>query len=251
MINNLNKNNNYKTMSDDKLSEVIHQVSHDIGNPLTSIITYCSLVEQSENLQIPYDKISAYAKSMQYETWKVSGLMEKLVLLLSNRSTTTKVHLKDIGTKIMSRYQNRYGLGAFDIELIGFDINASITADPEQLCSILCEMLTNAGNAIIHLESKNSEVERFLSLSASIEDNNSIVFEITNQTADHSFTLDDLKEIGISENNMGKKLPGIGIPAIINTAIRWGGEFTISETKNEDINIFSAKLKLPAIISEE
>ncbi len=234
-------------LENSELSDIVHQLSHDIGNPLTSIITYGSLIEQCGDLNIPPEKISNYAKSMLSETWKISTMVEKFLLLVSEKTNNSSCNLKSVATKIMSRYQSRYGLTSFDLELTGFDQDYLVQADPEQLTCILCELLTNAANALKDLSTNNDEIDLSLNLIADFKSENQVSISISNLTTKHEIPLNELLNPGVSETHVGKTSIGIGLSAVNNTITKWGGNFIISEIKDNDNYVFSAIITLPTV----
>lgn len=232
-------------ISNELLSQITHQLSHDIGNPLTSIITYGSIIEQSVKLNIPPEKLSDYAKSMLSETWKISVLMEKFTLLVSKKKTNVTSTLNDISSKILSRYASRYGLGEFDIELEGFDTSLEIACESEQLCAALSEILVNAANEYRYLISKGTDLDLLLLLRAEPFNNSDILFICENQSEIHEEGLEKLFTPGYSSHAHSKKNVGIGLPAISNSAIRWGGSFSISQKRDISHASFKAILRVP------
>jgi nitrogen-specific signal transduction histidine kinase len=245
---------NLLILDEENISEITHNLSHDIGNPLTSIITYGSLIQQSQNLNIPLEKLENYAKSLLGETWKISILMEKYLMLVSKKTNASSANIKEIASRLMSRYNSRYGLNEFDLELIGFDQNISAYGDIEQICSMLCELLSNAANSLRYLKSKGEEVEFYLSLTCEINKDKNIIFEIKNLSQKHELELSELILPGISEHFISKQPIGIGLSAIHNTAARFNGYLSISEEEEIDINLpdkmnnyFISKLILPLV----
>ena len=249
---------NFISLDELTLSSITHNLSHDIGNPLTSIITYGSLIEQTQNLDIPKDKLASYAKSMLSETWKISILMEKFLLLISRKPNASSTKLKDLHVKIMSRYQSRYGLSAFDLELVGFESDAYIFGDIEQLCSMICEMLNNAASELKYLKSQGQEVDLHIQLNAEIlstnsQKPNSINFILKNPTAKHEITLCQMLTPGLTDHTSGKSSVGIGLPAIHNSAHRFNGTFSIAIEKNKELSTgletltFVSCLSLPLV----
>lgn len=230
-----------------QLSNIFHQLSHDIGNPLTSIITYGSLIEQCGDLNIPPEKIATYAKSMLSETWKISTMVEKFLLLVSEKSNSSGCNLKNIATKIMSRYQSRYGLTPFDLELIGFDQDFLIQGDPEQLTCILCELLSNSAHALKELSQTNPDIDLSLKLESILNENQTVSLSISNLTIKHETDLIELLKPGVSETRNGRGSIGIGLTAVNNTVIKWGGDFIISEIQDRDNYLFKAIITLPTV----
>src|SRR5262245_24972844 len=77
--------------AEELLSHLIHKLGHEIGNPLTSIISLGTILERfsisapGRGETLPPEKIASYASSIIDEAWRISSLTEKLVLTLSNR----------------------------------------------------------------------------------------------------------------------------------------------------------------------
>lgn len=84
------------------LSDLVHAIGHEMGNPLTSIISLGSIIlslasdsmgttsvpeEVSKNLQ----KISDYSEAILREAWRVTALSQDLVCFLSCRPEKSEV----------------------------------------------------------------------------------------------------------------------------------------------------------------
>ncbi len=218
-------------MTPEDLSEAFHKVFHDIGNPITSIISYSNLIEQAPTLGIPLEKASNYSSSITKEAWKVNRLLELFLLLVSKKNNTSLVSLESCKKNVIARYANRYGLGELDINFINFDQEISFIGESDQVTVIFCEILSNALGAISQMENK----EDFLTIDIEHEtilDNNSEKFlkiNFKNKSKKHNSNLDDLKKIGVCEFSRFNKPAGIGLFAISNTLEKWGGRLEIKE----------------------
>ena len=107
--------------SGDNLSELVHKVGHDIGNPLTAIISVCSIIQTMAEMDsaglVP--KVSEYAGMLTSEAWKISRINERLVGLLSNRKPNLvpcNIHnnFLTVFNRLQSRDQKK--LGKLEIE---------------------------------------------------------------------------------------------------------------------------------------
>lgn len=239
------------------LSDLVHQLSHDIGNPLTSIISYSSIMEQAENFSLPLTKVSDYSKSISKETWRISILLEKFLLLTSQRGDKNRVSLPDLKQKILSRYEARYQLGEMDIFFEGFEGDVAVVADIEQCSAILCEILSNALAAqkrLIEATSNiktvgNSGSEEDLQLSLSfnvIQEDNYLILESKNKTPRHTKDLNQLLKIGEKEFPSGKDNLGIGLSAISSAMKRWEGFLSLEEVEDQEACIFITRLYFPS-----
>lgn len=252
------------SLSPEQLSYLVHQFSHDIGNPLTSIISYSSILEQSAQFSLPLDKVADYAKSISRETWRISVLMEKFLLLSSISMNATPVPLSEIQQRVFSRYRSRYNLTDIDITFEGFDSEDFVLAEAEHLTAIMCEIASNALGAQKALKNSslneagskyNDEIEdnfmitfKCSSQSSSISDDKPlgqfILIEAYNPTAPHTLGLDQLFEVGQKCHPSGRDNLGIGLPAILHSISRWGGEVEIEEEQKSGETYFRTKLYL-------
>jgi nitrogen-specific signal transduction histidine kinase len=219
-----------------QLSSLIHSLVHDIGNPMTSIISYSGLIEQGAALSLTTEQISPYAKKITNESWKVMKLVDLLLLSLSERREVSRFTLSSLKETLMQRAINRYGLGQADITLHGFDQSIEAKGDLDQLSLIGTEIISNAIGAYKSLE---EELEDGCSviIEANIANNN-VEITFTNPTSKHESELKDLFNLGKSEFPRNNKPPGIGLFSMARTINRWGGQCEISELSTESNKIF-------------
>lgn len=241
---------NVSSLDELSLSDLCHQLSHDIGNPLTAIISYSSILEQAEHFSIPLEKIGTYASNISKETWRVSRLMEKFLLLVSRKCVILPFSPKDLQQRVEARYKTRYELQTLNIVFEGFDVDLLIPADIDQCCSILCEIALNSRNAQNHLGKSNPEL-----LLRLFEDDHFFTFEAVNASPLHKKELSSLLNPGEKEFCNDKDALGIGLSAIACTMSRWNGFLEIEERIDHTTvvasDVFEPTLKEAGDIREE
>jgi hypothetical protein len=243
-------NSFFEELDETKLSNLCHQLTHDIGNPLTAIVSYSSILEQAEHYSIPLNKVANYSLSISREAWRVSRLMEKFLLLVSRKGTTSTFPLSELKKRVESRYANRYELGEICFDFQGFNENIVIQADLDQCCSIVCEIGNNALSAQKQIPSSGESNEPFrLELSFSPHEQYHVL-EAINRTPPHSKNLSSLLKAGESEFSGGKDNLGIGLSAINCSMKRWNGFLEIEEVCKADTTCFITRLFFPVISNE-
>lgn len=236
----------YKSIKSENLSILIHALVHDIGNPMTSIISYSGLIEQSPALSLSLEQISPYAKKISNESWKVMKLVDLLLLSLSERTDVSRFSLQSLKETLILRAANRYGLGEADLLLIGFNEDIEAKGDLDQLSLIGAEIISNAIGAYKALE---SELEDGCSVTIEAKTaNNNIELSFTNPSPKHKTPIHELFNLGQSEFPRSNKPPGMGLFSIARTIKRWGGECEIYEASGEfNRTFFITKIILPLI----
>lgn len=238
-----------KLYSPEFLSDLIHIVNHDIGNPLTAIITLASLIERTAGpnpLPIPLAQLASYGGSVTREAWKISTISEHLVLLLSQRSVTTgEVRPSELIDRAVSRLEMRGQLQSSSI-LID-DLHPSPTSagvDAEQIQVVVSELLLNAKRELDELErTKIASGERIIV--SGKENESSYDLTLTNRVA-RSFD-GELSElfnplIGMYRD---EKCLGLGLTAAALTAGRFGLILTIRTENRGGVEYFVANLSFP------
>ncbi len=244
------------SLSDEYLSDLCHQLSHDIGNPLTAIISYSSILEQAEHFSISLDKVGNYASNISRETWRISRLMEKFLLLVSRKVVLSPFPVRELRQRIEARYRSRYELNTLSISFNGFDAEAIIFADIDQCCSIICEIATNAVAAqnilqergILQKQGILNKTNPELSITF-IEDQEQFIFETENPCPVHTKELSLLLQPGEKEYSRERESLGIGLSAISSAMSKWNAYLEIQETMDntvhENIAIFKTRLIFP------
>ncbi|HMO18323.1 MAG TPA: histidine kinase dimerization/phospho-acceptor domain-containing protein [Oligoflexia bacterium] len=238
----------------DTLSKISHQLSHDIGNPLTSIISYSSILEQAVHFSLSPEKIADYAHSLSRETWRISSLVEKFLLLTSRSKNETPVSLAEVKERVLTRYISRYNLGELDLTFEGFETEEVIFAEIEHLTVILCEIASNslgAQRALAEIKTNDDKEKNrpkidediegelwvnFKTFPINIESNQNdrspgkyLVIEATNPSPPHGSEIEKLFYPGEKLFPSGRDNLGIGLSGILHSMSRWGGYTEIEE----------------------
>ncbi|MDR2338050.1 MAG: hypothetical protein LBE20_05330 [Deltaproteobacteria bacterium] len=238
--------------SGETLSELIHKIGHDVGNPLTAIISVCSIMQTMAEIgSVDDKKVAEYAKLLTSEAWKISRLNERLVGLLSLRPLyLVPCDIEKNFIYTLERLQGR-DKGKFEkLELVvnkAVD-NLQVLADNQQLNLLATELLVNCAEAFAKdckLQNAN-ENKIYLNI---FEDNN--LFCLALSSTVHFSCESELKElfkpfvtVGFPEE---KKL-GLGLTTVLAVVERLSGSVEIQETiKPAEQRIFKVVVKLPKV----
>jgi len=133
------------------LSDFIHRIGHDIGNPLTSLISLASLLERSgpgSSFELSPEDTKKYLKLIIADAWRVQALMEKSVILLSSR-TGLDESCSDVGELIqhsIGKLLRKPAFKRFDIAFSPSQFPLVAKINRSQLEWLVVELLSNALN---------------------------------------------------------------------------------------------------------
>lgn len=236
--------------SGQELSELIHRLGHDIGNPLTAIISLGSVIQTlcaSEQISGAETKFPNYAASIISEAWKISRINERLVCLLSARpgvptACPLEDALSDVFTKLYHKDTTRFG--AIDLEFSEDSQNISAWVDPAQLNLMLAELIINAVEATERLTAAAPNLSRNITVCARVDNNLACLFiSALNPTATKS-TLAQLFKPFVSDYPEEKHI-GLGLTAAWAIAERFQGCLALKEEREGDAYRFTVKVGLP------
>ena len=153
-------------LSSEVLSDIVHKLGHEIGNPLTAIISLASIFERFESEQEPArlrmmaDKLAGYGSSITAEAWRVNQLSERLVMLLTKRSANiNRVNLVEVADRALRRVRSRYGYQQEDVlSNLAMSEPVMVASDSEQLLLLVSELLLNALQSASYRRSSITEV---------------------------------------------------------------------------------------------
>jgi CheY-like chemotaxis protein len=212
----------------DRLSEMIHRLGHEIGNPLTSIISFASVIERAG--PIPPEKLATYAEAIQAEAWRITGLSEKLVLLLSTRRSETSFDLDRVVRKAASKFRKR---GALEPTSASREI--SVTGDADQIQWAISALIQNA------VEASERDWEDALPVRVNIvETESEVEVQIGNHRPEHlPHALETLFEPFVT---YAPKSLGLGLTAIAAIAERQGCTISLEQRVEPNGTLFLATL---------
>jgi signal transduction histidine kinase len=243
-------------LSQEVLSEIGHKFGHEVGNPLTAIISLASILGRAvpaekgaldalfsqhsqpgsnpelDRTKLLLTRLPDYANSITQEAWRISSLTETLVFLLSeraNRNAASELEksLNRALAKLNSRARIRKQL--FDVKLPR--LLPFFRVEQDQFVFLLGELLTNAAQAISDMEISPDRAISIELLPGSETGKGVIV--VTNPIARPCpFELSSLFKPFVTEYGARKQL-GLGLPTVAAIVDRHGGELELNEVTDE------------------
>lgn len=129
-------------------SSLMHKVGHEIGNPLTSIISLAAILARFSSAPVPgvESKLPQYANSIAAEAWKISRISDMLVMLFSELPGNAS--LTEVGPAVnraLGKLKTRTNL---DTDPVVVQIQAAGSPgayiDSEQFSILIAELVANA-----------------------------------------------------------------------------------------------------------
>ena len=226
------------------LSELVHKIGHEIGNPLTAIISLGSLLQRvskdPEGLS-NFEKTGSYIDSMVKESWRVGLLNERMVLLLSSRPNNQELSpVRRVVEKAVQRLQSDSDFVDLDPEITLHDEECTIQIDPGQFQVAISELLRNA-----HIESKEVDKPSRIKISASQNDDGETVVEVSNPFS--SPLPEDLSQVfrPFVKGQETKKGSGLGLAVVWSIVEKAGGKLEVEEDRKSGKDTFSTRITVP------
>ena len=249
--------------SGDALSELVHKIGHDIGNPLTAVISVCSIMQtmaemdKTTNSAALVTKISEYSGMLTSEAWKISRINERLVSLLSSRKPnliSCNIHnnFVTVFNRLQSRNQKKFGKLeiVFNAEEKGDNIVA--LADNNQLNLLITELITNCADALEKNSSldatSSSKNDEKLKVSVNIsKDSDQACFSVASTVGFRCEmeNLGDLFNPFVSVGYPEEKKIGLGLTTALATVERMQGKIELQEQEYNGKFCFTVTVKLP------
>lgn len=136
------------------LTDLLHAASHEIGNPLTSIISLATIIEriasealvgQGTDKLVPIGKLRDYSHSILKEAWRISAVVQNVVSVVSSRVVPDCVSdLEETLWSAVQRLRKIIPAQAMTIETSFNYRSREIAIDAEQLKILFSAMLTKA-----------------------------------------------------------------------------------------------------------
>lgn len=235
------------------LSEIAHRLAHDIGNPLTAIISFASIVERvdpgapPELLQSVVPKLAGYGRSLTEEAWKVSVLNDRMVMLFSRRAPLiSSVNLAELAERGVRRVRTRTNFPQIEImSNAGVSEPLHVSADGEQLIIALTELLLNAlqASAAVH---ERAKVSSPISLFVRRRGEQGIILVRNDTTPVTIPELNSVFEPFVTGTTERKQL-GLGLSVAAAVAQRTGGSLRVVEEREGGNVTFLAELAFPLV----
>ncbi len=239
-------------LSGENLSNLIHKIGHEIGNPLTAIISLGTIIERfsrespSADLEATFKKTSGYAGSIIDEAWKVSALSERLVMLLSQKPGNVSPCDVNEALKKAIEKQRLRGRGTRPNILMSTlgDKPCLALIDSEQLAVLLGELLQNAQNAVAYEYAGNDTDHPITAVLR--QDGSKVFLALTNDIPDNLEgelgSAFDLFQTAYGD----RKHLGIGLTMCWAIANRFSGGMRLIEQPRQSGCAFTVELSLPA-----
>ncbi len=214
----------------------MHKLGHEIGNPLTSIISLGSIIDKFSRLPdspLDQEKTANYARSIVKEAWRVSALTEKLVLLLSAREGSQQSNdMLNLINSALAKLHTRQNFDSDWIQLIIEDDSVSAHCDGDQTIILICECISNAYQAVGAIDAEEAPESPAIKLRLRSE-NEQVVIEVVNEQLYASpFELSELFEPFTTTWEDQKHL-GLGLSVAAGIVERAGGTIEIEERQLE------------------
>ena len=235
------------------LTEIIHKIGHDIGNPLTAIISIGSVIQtlsEFEPSTTQENKMPYYAESIVSEAWRISRMNERLVCLLSERPVDpTPCDIQAVLIQTLNRLKGREKkkYKPVDINISTIDQSPTALIDNSQLLLLFSELLANAVEVIERDPANKAPSTEFLPV---------IDVEIT---ADDSWVYINVQSqssipipVEVSECFKplfscypDEKRIGLGLTTVLAIVERFHGTIVLEEEKNAHGYTTCARVCLP------
>ena len=218
----------------ERASAILHKIGHEIGNPLTSIISIATLLERATEFppEVLRDKLGNYGRNIGSEAWRVAALNEKMVLLFSERTGLSEsVELREVVDRALRLAEKK--LHREVNATISGDVTAKAVADRELATWAVYALIENA---VLFGNGENVSVEIQANQSTSS-------VRVTNSSEHMAVDLAELYEPFVVVNQQLKRT-GLGLTVAASIIDRLGGEIAI-EHSAETAPRFMATISLP------
>lgn len=230
--------------SDSTLSTIVHKIGHEIGNPLTSIISLSTILAMPMGSAVASDKTITYAESITSEAWRISALTERFVLLLSDRTgNIAPAEITETLKKSLNKLRRKSGFPDADVIVRCGEPHVCAMMDSEQLMWLLSALLENA----LQSELRENDVDSLPPIAVHIrkEQQHCIVEIVNYKHAACEFELDRLFEPFVTEFADQKRL-GLGLTVCWSILERIKAEIELFEEEENNLYKFTSRLTLPA-----
>lgn len=226
-------------MNEKELSEIIHKYNHEVGNPLTAIISLSSLLTQL--LPKEEEKNLEFLQIIINEAWKINSLSESLLYLLSQRSSKSESDIRSALKKSLSKLEQRYLLDINRVQIEG-EADSEVQIELEQLSYIFSELIFNG-----FIENLLDPTHTIMITIENAEDQ--INIQIKNRiTTDRSIDYLKIREPLLADRPNQKRL-GLGLAAVDAIIKRSENSLNLFEEVSNNNRFFVANLELKKIQS--
>lgn len=237
------------------LSTLIHKLGHEIGNPLTSIISFATVMNRINSSAsdpnktansvssnpIPSEKIDLYTQSIIDEAWRIAAINERLVLLLSERLPQDRAcDLHKTIAQVFSKVKRKFPSVTCHLE----SSTVKVLIEEGQLKCLAGELLHNALEAAsLFLAQNPNSISDHPIVHVRISPDG--VLTIANYTVGpSSLPMDRLYEPFVTASFPNHHL-GLGLTVAYAIVDRFRGDIVIEESMHDNYCVFSVHVALP------
>lgn len=234
---------------DETLTALIHKIGHEIGNPLTAIISLATILERYPADQASAAKLATYAGSIIEEAWRISSLNERLVLLLSTRSgNPAPCDVGALCARALSRYKSRTkrkGLTIKSPEAV-LPGGSAIYADSEQLTLLFMELLANAHQAMLYFDEESGVPQKSYVVTLAVEVDDDRVHVLLSNPLREPIR-GDLSELfsPLVTHYEDRKHVGVGLTVAYSIVSRFDGAIEVLEESSPAGLSFTVRMSFP------
>ncbi len=239
-------------LAPDRISELCHRAGHDVGNPLTAIISLASILEYSAGSgQVGIEKLREYSASIVGEAWKIAHITERLVMIYSQRrGNPIECSVGDLAEKVLQRVRSRYEFEDLEIESDFFFAPTAnkVVVDVDQFTILLQELFVNGYNFQRLPKAPSPEPER-RTMRCTLEPHDQFVrLRFVNPLpAPIEGNLSDLF-LPLVCKHASPVRTGLGLAAVWAIVHRHGGKLHIEQRQTESGYEFAVDVLLPAMM---
>jgi len=233
----------------EQLSELVHRLGHEIDNPLTAIISLTTVMSRfdlsPEELPTQQSKLRGYSSSLIAEAWRVSSLVNRMVHLLSSRSTfgASADFNRSLATTL-SKIRDREEFENIDLHLSLPEGGTEVALDSVQLATLLNELILNAHEGVGVLAAREGTHRPAIAIVATRElDAVELAISSLNETQ-CPMDLSVLFDPFISNHSSHKKL-GLGLTVVWAILERAGGSVQLEEWQDGKYFDLRAIVRIP------
>lgn len=245
------------------ISDLIHKFGHDVGNPLTAVISLTSLLErliddlEKQGPSETAGRTSSFVQSIAKEAWRIGQLNDRLVLLLSDKNEFSGA--LDLENSL-DRACNKLAQHGAIPEGVELDIDfrpptSAPLIESGQFEALVCELVRNAAEALNRCGIASSTAPQEINILCA-EEGEQILLKIKNlfKTEELSEkisnkTLDDLFRPFVRGTSITPTSSGLGLAAAWAVVERFGGELELSledAPELDNLSLATISVKLPA-----
>ncbi|MDD2941485.1 MAG: response regulator [bacterium] len=226
----------------DVMSSFMHLIGHEIGNPLTTVISLISIIEQLAETGPQKEKVQQFCKTIASEAWKISEITQCAVMICSTRAhQSSALRLEQIIRETTSLLERRRKLGNAECLLNLRHGDQEFVGDRNLLAFLLGEVI----KAMALLAPAQSEMPTEILIQSSRADSNTLISISLHSAACQTVDLNQLFNPLLARSERGAPID-FGLAAAAAIARRLN--YQLQARLNRDL--LEISLTIPTSIAE-